>query len=144
MTIVSSLAWQASDSYTGLSWQTEYLARTMDGDKTTETATAGMKKEQAGYYTQLVWKFAPQWRTGFRYDSLNKNDVKVNGTKADLPDDFTATALMLEYNPTEFSRIRLQVTNDDAHYDEEGEKVSYSKAILQFNMTIGAHGAHSF
>lgn len=130
-------------SYTGLTWQSEYLARTMDGEKYTETASASMKKEQAGFYTQLVWGFHRNWRTGVRYDAFTQNDVTVAGTKADLPDDFTATALMVEYNPTEFSRLRFQVTSDDAHYVED-EKESYTKAILQFNMTIGAHGAHSF
>lgn len=52
--------------------------------------------------------------------------------------------LMVEYNPTEFSRIRLQYAQNGAFFTEENERKRFDEILLQFNMAIGAYGAHSF
>ncbi len=51
---------------------------------------------------------------------------------------------MLEYNPSEFSRLRLQYNHNSSLYNEEGEKNNKDEVVLQFNYAIGAHGAHTF
>lgn len=134
-------------------WQSEYIKRDLtDGlvanyDDTQGTLTTGFPKplsqNQSGYYSQLIWKFAPQWRTGLRYDAIDQNSIKVNGVDKQTPFGDRNT-LMVEYNPTEFSRIRLQYAQNGAFFTEENERKRFDEILLQFNMAIGAHGAHSF
>jgi len=45
----------------------------------------------------------------------------------------------LEFNPTEFSRIRLQYNYDKSDPNRENQEV-----LLQFILAIGAHGAHAY
>lgn len=127
-------------SYRALSWENELLYREMDG--TTYFAATGMtpavEKRQGGYYSQLVYAHDQNWRAGIRYDAIYKNEI--NG--ADNPDGDRYT-VMAEYNPSEFSRIRLQYNVNKALYEEDTQTTLRS-LILQFNYAIGAHGAHAF
>jgi hypothetical protein len=45
---------------------------------------------------------------------------------------------MIDWSPSEFSRLRLQYARDDSR-----EK-SDNQAFLQYIMTLGAHGTHQF
>jgi uncharacterized coiled-coil protein SlyX len=131
-------------------WQSEYIKRdltdgvvanyeTTDAD-TLSQALRSRSEDQSGYYSQLVWKFDPQWRAGVRYDTIDNNSA--NGTQGVHGDRNT---LMVEYNPTEFSRIRLQYAQNAAYATEGSSKIEkFDEVMLQFNMAIGAHGAHSF
>ncbi len=131
------------DSYRYISFEGEYIFRNV---KRTEYEYDGniltsdyQKLNQSGFYTQLVYKFHKNWRTGVRYDLINKNEE--NGTKAtpNLP----AYYAMLEYQPTEFSYIRLQGGQSKAYYID-GVRRKVNEVVLQFNLAIGAHGAHPF
>ncbi|OIF85894.1 hypothetical protein A7N06_20715 [Acinetobacter baumannii] len=102
-----------------------------------------VSKKQAGFYAQLVGRFHKQWRAGVRYELINKNSVKVGGNSVWAPDNLPAYYAMLEYTPTEFSRIRLQVGENRAFYEGQKRK-PVKEVILQFNFAIGAHGAHPF
>lgn len=135
-------------------WQSEYIKRELtDGQVATYPSNSGgvsnnlitpkLAQNQSGYYSQLIWKFAPQWRTGLRYDAIDQNSIKVNGVDKNTPYGDRNT-VMVEYNPTEFSRIRLQYAQNGAFFTEENERKRFDEILLQFNMAIGAHGAHSF
>ena len=135
-------------------WQSEYIKRELtDGQVATYPSNSGgasdglitpkLSQNQSGYYSQLIWKFAPQWRTGLRYDAIDQNSIKVNGVDKNTPYGDRNT-VMVEYNPTEFSRIRLQYAQNGAFFTEENERKRFDEVLLQFNMAIGAHGAHSF
>jgi hypothetical protein len=50
---------------------------------------------------------------------------------------------MLEYSPSEFSRFRLQYAYDRSRYFE-GVQKDVHEVLLQVNLAIGPHGAHSF
>ena len=133
-------------SYRSLSWQSEWLYRDMDGTMYNgeTTGTAAMEKKQAGYYTQLVYAHDQNWRAGVRYGTIYKNDVIRNGVNQAMPENLDRYSVMAEYNPSEFSRIRLQYNVNQALYDDvEGQK-DVKSLILQFNYAIGAHGAHAF
>ncbi|RMH05615.1 MAG: TonB-dependent receptor, partial [Aquificota bacterium] len=136
------------DSYRYVSLQGEYIYRDQKGtryeyDNNNNLETHSVSKKQAGFYAQAVWRFAKRWRAGIQYDLINKNDVKVGTQKRDLPDNLPAYYAMLEFNPTEFSRVRLQVGQNRAFY-HEGQRKTVNEVILQFNFAIGAHGAHPF
>ncbi len=133
-------------SYQYFSLQSEYLYRTMSGDRYDNTgAMTSLDKKQSGLYSQLVYRLSQCWRAGFRYDLLQKNLIKTGGVSANIPENQPRYTAMLEYNPTEFSRIRLQYSHDRSGYLDEGvsQKIN-NELILQFNITIGAHGAHAF
>jgi hypothetical protein len=47
---------------------------------------------------------------------------------------------MLDYTPSEFSRFRLQLASDRSNPATAADQQLY----LQYIMSLGAHGAHSF
>ncbi len=99
---------------------------------------------QKGWYAQTIYKFKPQWQTGLRYDRLDSNN---RGLDADVlaeagldneghtPKRYSA---MVEWLPSEFSRVRLQVNRDKSY------KKTDHQIFLQYTMSLGAHGAHQF
>ncbi|MCS6957150.1 MAG: hypothetical protein RMK75_01650 [Aquificaceae bacterium] len=135
------------DSVRYIALQGEYMFRDQDGTEyefeNGGLEQKGVNKKQSGFYAQLVGRFHKQWRAGLRYELINKNDVKVGGNKVSTPDNLPAYYAMIEYSPTEFSRIRLQVGENRAFY-ENGKRKPVKEVILQFNFAIGAHGAHPF
>ncbi len=140
------------DSIRYVSLQTEYLYRRQDGtlynrDVLNNVTISDLRKKQSGLYAQFVAKLSKRWRLGCRYDLLQKNEVKHNGMNAREPENLPRYAGMLEYNPTEFSRIRLQYNHDLSKYEYEtgtpGRKLN-QEVIFQYNLAIGAHGAHAF
>jgi len=46
---------------------------------------------------------------------------------------------MLDWSPSEFSRLRLQFARDHSRQDATDNQV-----LLQYIMSLGAHGAHKF
>ena len=81
---------------------------------------------------------------GLRYDTIYQNDVTKNGVADEQPTDLDKYSAMVEYSTSEFARFRLQYNQNEALYNEDGNKESVSTIILQANISIGAHGAHSF
>ena len=57
-----------------------------------------------------------------------------------LPSDPTRTTLMLDWNPSEFSRLRVQYAWDDARDGGDTDQ----QLQLQYLYGIGAHGAHKY
>ncbi|WP_296755661.1 TonB-dependent receptor [Thiobacillus sp.] len=101
--------------------------------------------DQSGFYAQAVYQFMPRWRAGYRYDQLFRDDVLFNGADAgsvfeSLADyDPKRHSLMLDYSPSEFSRLRLQYTLDKAM-----EGVDENQFYVQYIYSLGSHGAHKF
>jgi hypothetical protein len=46
---------------------------------------------------------------------------------------------MVDWSPSEFSRIRLQIARDDSRQGQPDNQV-----FLQYIVSLGAHGAHTF
>lgn len=134
------------DSYSFLTWQSEWMMRNMELTEYDVNASGALDgqeeltKKQAGYYTQLVYAYDQNWRIGARYDSIYRNDV----TAQELPEDMKRYSAMVEYHPSEFSRIRLEYNRNNALFSKAGERQSMDTVMLQFNISIGAHGAHDF
>ena len=116
--------------------QGEYFTRSEDG------TFAGLPYDgdQDGWYLQGVWQFAPMWRVGLRHDRVDTdNGLSMIGTELEDPGrSSNRSSVMLDWSPSEFSRLRLQYTDDQVL--EESDSVWY----LQYIMSIGAHGAHQF
>lgn len=124
--------------------QGEYLRRREDGTLFSSASRVedAYASRQSGWYLQAVWQFMPYWRVGLRGDRLDggRVDAASNGeflTRTGF--DPSRQSLMVDYNPSEFSRIRLQFSRDKAQ-----EGVTDNQLFLQYQMSLGAHGAHGF
>ncbi len=131
----------ALDSYRSFKWQTEWLSRELDGIQYKPTTSADINKKQSGLYSQLIYTHDKNWRMGVRYDTIYQNDI--TGGEEIVPDDFNKYSAMIEYHTSEFARFRLQYNRNEAMY-EGSERQNLDTIMLQANIAIGAHAAHSF
>lgn len=129
-----------------LTLQSEYLYRTQKGDLSTLAddvvmSVESLKREQDGLYVQGVYQWG-RWRGGARYDRLDlfKDNYSLGGAPVAFGKDPWRASGMLEFNPSESSRIRLQYTHDRAARNARAN----NELFLQFIFGIGAHAAHSF
>jgi len=138
--------------WTDLKLQGEYFRRRESGELTfDDTFTDGYTSTQSGWYAQAVYRFLPQWRAGYRYDRLDHGSVTnaivdsgVGPTAADFPLLMTdhnpsRNTVMVDWSPTEFSRVRLQFAADKSRVG-----VTDNQLLLQYIHSLGAHGAHRF
>jgi len=141
-------------TYTNFKLQGEYFRRRENGDliydSTTPPAslgpqTGGYKSTQSGFYLQGVYQFVPMWRVGYRYDRLDSGTTSFSAplNAADFPIlaayNPTRHTVMADWSPSEFSRVRLQFSQDKSRSDATDKQV-----FLQYIVSLGAHGAHKF
>lgn len=131
-----------------LKLQGEYFRRTESGDLAYDTAAANITDSyavtQRGWYVQGVYQFMPRWRAALRYDSLDPGIASIGAANAanviaDYAFKPSRTTLMLDYSASEFSRIRVQLANDLSR-----QALSDKQFFVQYIMSLGAHGAHSY
>src|SRR5207244_3867744 len=118
---------------TSLAWQTEYFQRHFDGDDLT------ISQNDGGIYSQLVYQFAQRWYLGGRYDYLGlpvSQFVKVT----------QRYSTSVTFGASEFSRWRLYGENEVVKASDlpNTSPVSSIAVMLQYEISMGAHGAHSF
>ncbi|MCU7800316.1 MAG: hypothetical protein KZQ70_09265 [gamma proteobacterium symbiont of Lucinoma myriamae] len=132
-----------------LKLQFEYFDRREDGSITMFNSgppeeVSTYDGQQDGWYAQAVYQFKPHWRTGMRYDRLSSNnkgsheDVLAEAGLDDeghTPERYSA---MLEWLPSEYSRIRLQFNRDNSYEDSDNQ------VFLQYTHSLGSHGSHQF
>ncbi|MDO9236508.1 MAG: hypothetical protein Q7U28_10835 [Aquabacterium sp.] len=115
---------------TSFKLQGEYFRRTETGALTTEVADTPYRSAQSGGYLQGVYQFMPAWRVGLRHDRL-ATDAAAYSPKRH--------SLMLDWSPSEFSRWRVQLSDDHVREGQRDRQL-----FLQYQMSLGAHGAHSY
>ena len=125
--------------------QGEYFLRDEDGtydDGDAGTGPVAYDDHQSGWYAQSVYKFHPQWRIGARYSQLHAGDVPVGLVGSALDDEghdpWTASA-MVDWTNSEFSRVRAQYNREEVADGQEDNQF-----IIQYIMSLGAHGAHNY
>jgi len=99
---------------------------------------------QSGWYVQSIYQFVPRWRAGLRYDQLDSGTAQVGALNtANIISDYhyspKRNTLMLDYSPSEFSRLRLQLARDKSR-----QGLTDQQLFLQYHMALGAHGAHAY
>ena len=132
---------------TSFKLQGEFFQRRENGQLTYDTKTSNITDSynttQSGWYVQSVYQFMPRWRTGLRYDQLNSGNADVAASLSNVPASYAFTparyTLMLDYSPSEFSRLRLQLAQDQSR-----QGLSDNQLFMQYIMSLGAHGAHQF
>lgn len=128
--------------YRNFKFAAEWFQIHRDGDLTGPAGTGAFSQRQAGWYAQGVYQFHPYWRVGLRYDQLQRGSFDGGVNAASLvPPDFTPKrySAMVDWNPSEFSRIRLQ-------YNEDKSQVGLTdhQIFVQYIYSLGTHGAHKF
>lgn len=128
--------------------QAEYFSREKDldvmaHDLAPQLAGNSRVDRQDGYYIQAAYGFMPRWRAGVRWEQvgLTNESELPNG----ISSNFGASdriSVMLDFTPSEFSRVRLQ-TNQGSYETADG-KEDVTEVYLQWMISLGAHGAHKF
>ncbi len=127
-----------------LTVQAEYLLLTQSGnteDPATHAVIDPLRRLQDGAYIQAVYR-KNRWGVGARYDVLDLfyDRFELAGVQQNFSAKPHRETASLEYNPSEFTRVRLQL----AHEESDPAGRTNNSAVLQLNLSIGAHPAHSF
>jgi hypothetical protein len=121
--------------------QGNFTALNFPGAAGTSTTKNFASDWQNGFYVQGVYQFMPFWRVGVRYDQVSAPSLGPSfaGTTLDsqnlTPRRYSA---MVDYSTSEFGRFRLQYNRD------EGRPAPDNQFILQYTVSLGAHGAHQY
>lgn len=102
-----------------------------------------------GCYTQLGYRFGGPWRAGLRFEQTggsgrgwDADAVSLVSRSSDpFRDDRYRVSPMLQWQATEYSRLRLQYNYDDADHLPDGDAHS---VWLGVEVGLGAHPAHAF
>ena len=131
---------------TSFKLQGEYLRSRRDGSLSYDLdhggSTDAWTGAQSGWYVQGIYQFLPGWRAGLRTERLNIGGQNYGANQAALAIGGAAPTkqtLMLDYSASEFSRVRLQFALDKTREGQADRQIQ-----LQYQMSLGAHGAHSY
>ena len=117
--------------------QGEYLRSTRDGQFADATGVGRpLNTTQSGWYLQGVYQFMPRWRVGLRTERLDSGSPSALSESVYRP---SKNSLMLDFSASEFSRVRLQLARDLSRFGQPDNQL-----YVQYQMSLGAHGAHSY
>lgn len=130
---------------TNLKLQGEWLRSSRSGTLAYDTAGANLlgnyAQASSGWYLQGVYQFVPRWRFGLRTERLDAGAVSYVGPTLFDANGFQPrkNTLMVDFSASEFARLRLQYARDQAR-----SGFTDNQWQLQYQMSLGAHGAHGF
>jgi hypothetical protein len=130
---------------TSFKLQGEWLRSSRSGTLGYDPAGANLLGDFAqastGWYLQAVYQFIPRWRVGLRTEQLDAGTVSYVGPTLFEANGYQPrkNTLMVDFSASEFSRLRLQYARDQARMG-----FTDNQWQLQYQMSLGAHGAHSF
>lgn len=144
--VVWKWAPQGNTTQQNLKVQFEALRRTEDGSVTdvAGSTSADYDGTQSGWYLQAAYQFIPQWRVAARFDRLKADNNVSDTTLGDAAGlnneshDPSRVTLGVDYSHSEYSRIRAQYSIDKSYPKTDNQ------FMVQYLMSIGAHGAHQF
>jgi hypothetical protein len=142
-------ATNGNPTQTNFKLQGEYMRRKESGTLAAGDLADAYAGTQSGWYLQGVYQFMPNWRAGLRHDRLSSGSpfIGLVDSGALGIEAFPALAsykpkrssVMLDWSPSEFSRLRLQFARDEARPGEPDNQL-----FLQYIMSLGAHAGHTF
>ena len=95
-----------------------------------------------GTYVQILYGFVRNWGAGIRYEYANGagDPTPVRQDNA-FRDTRQRVSPMIAFQPTEFSRLRLQYNYDVAKHLDSGDA---SSVWFGFEFLFGSHPAHKY
>jgi hypothetical protein len=122
----------------GITLRAEYFLDDRNGvftDPADDTLVSLWDGQRRGTYVEGVYRFNRTWDVGYRYDRLWADD---HGPFASDFDPFKHSA-MLTWRNSEFSLFRLQLSHDKPNDVDTDNTIT-----VQYQTSLGAHGAHKF
>ncbi|GAB3389253.1 P1/P2 acidic ribosomal protein [Lysobacter fragariae] len=122
----------------GVTLRSEYFQDDRSGsftDPEDDTLVSPWDGKRRGGYVEAVYRLNRIWDVGYRYDKLWADS---QGPYASNFDPYRHTA-ELTWRNSEFSLFRLQLSHDKPNADDSDNAVT-----LQYQTSLGAHGAHKF
>jgi hypothetical protein len=125
----------------GITLRGEYFLDDRDGafvdpaDPALATAWNGRRR---GAYLEGVYRLNRTWDVGYRYDRLWSDAGIPFAIGGEGFDPYRHTA-ELTWRNSEFSLLRLQLSHDKPNPDDSDNAVT-----VQYQTSLGAHGAHKF
>ena len=125
----------------GITLRGEYFLDDRDGafvdpaDPALATAWNGRRR---GAYLEGVYRLNRTWDVGYRYDHLWSDAGNPFAIGGEGFDPYRHTA-ELTWRNSEFSLLRLQLSHDKPNPDDSDNAVT-----VQYQTSLGAHGAHKF
>jgi len=101
-----------------------------------------------GWYLSLAYQFSPQWTAGLRYGEAETwsadgaHDWDGHGGEALGKERIKEIDASLAWHPSHFSTVRANYTRQrqSGHGGSEDENIF----VVQYVMSLGAHGAHRY
>ena len=102
-------------------------------------------EKQDGLYVEAVYGVAPRWEAGVRGEALGLTNDMLTGhfNSIESLDTSYRYSGQLTYRPVERAFVRAQVNHND-FADDHGHGDEGWEFMLQVNVALGAHGAHTF
>ena len=88
-----------------------------------------------GAYIEAIYRINRTWDTGYRFDRLWGSDAGPYASSFDP----LRHSVMLTWRNSEFSLLRLQYSHDELNANQTDNAL-----YLQYQVSLGAHGAHKF
>jgi hypothetical protein len=144
-----TVKWRRARNFRGwphLTWQTEWMQRDFEAAAVDDDGDVGSLPARTlfdwGIYSELFWGFRYPWGLGLRYEYATGTGQSVGGRENDaFRDNRQRLSPLVSYQPTEFSRIRLQYNWDRADMAPTRDANS---VWTSFEILFGAHPAHNF
>jgi len=96
---------------------------------------------QDGLYAQAVYGIASRWTLAGRMDVIGITNRVETGDRDTEYGSSRRYSAALTFNPTEFSRVRVQY--NAGRFWSNG-RATFHQVFVQFQMSLGMHGAHRF
>jgi hypothetical protein len=122
----------------GVTVRGEYFLDDRDGrfsDPLGESPDQPWVGKRRGAYVEGVYRINRNWETGYRYDRLWADGHGPVASEFDP----VRHSVMLTWLNSEFSLLRLQYSHDQPNPDDTDNALT-----LQYQVSLGAHGAHKF
>ena len=122
----------------GITLRSEYFLDDRNGlfvDPTDSTLSTLWNGQRRGGYLEGVYRLNRTWDVGYRFDKLWAD---ASGPFASAFNPYRNSA-ELTWRNSEFSLLRLQVGRDRPNASDSDNVIT-----LQYQTSLGAHGAHKF
>lgn len=132
---IADAVWKWSPNGNTREQQVTLSAEYLYADDLNEFASSDDHHE--GWYVSGVYQFAPQWSAGVRYGEVELQEPHGDHFHGK---ELEETDVMLAWSRSHFSTLRLQYTHQSATGFSEADNT----VMLQYVVSLGAHGAHGY